>query len=155
MVVFTWFYRYSAKDRLCIAKYAGEHGITRAAKYFSRKLGINVSKTTVHSIWKSYVLEVEGKRTRDDDDDLISLPHKKRGRRLLLGEKIDTHVQMYLSRLRDAGGVITARIAIAAAKGMIYACDRSMLVEFGGHVELNCSWAYSLLGLRKKKSYYS
>ena len=76
---------------------------------------------------------------------MISLPHKKRGRRLLLGEKIDTHVQMYLSRLRDAGGVITARIAIAAAKGMIYACDRSMLVEFGGHVELNCSWAYSLL----------
>ena len=43
------------------------------------------------------------------------------------------------------GGVISARIAMAAASGIVLTCDRSMLVEFGGYVELNRHWAYSLL----------
>ena len=37
-----------------------------------------------------------------------------------------------------------ARIAMAAARGVVLTCDRSML-EFGGHVELNRYWAYSSL----------
>ena len=39
---------------------------------------------------------------------------------------------------------VSARIAIAAARGIILKCDRSMLVEFGGYIQLNRQWAYSL-----------
>ena len=40
---------------------------------------------------------------------------------------------------------MSARIAMAAARGILLTCNRSMLAEYGGHVELNRFWAYSLL----------
>ena len=84
-------------------------------------------------------------RTREDSGDLSELPTKKRGRRVLLGDDLDQKVQLYLKKVREGGGVVSARIAMAAAKGIVMTCDRSLLAEFGGHVELNRHWAYSLL----------
>lgn len=141
-------YRYSAKDRADIAKYAGQHGLTSAAGHFSRKFGVRVSKTTVKSIRSAYVSEVRQKRARDEGD-VASLPCQKRGRRLLIGNVIDNQVQSYLRRVRDGGGIVTARIAVAAARGILLACDRSKLAEFGGHIQLGSSWAYSLLNRMK------
>ena len=46
-----------------------------------------------------------------------SLPVKKRGRPLLLGTKLDDDVKSYVKAVREAGGVITTSITIAAAKG--------------------------------------
>ena len=40
---------------------------------------------------------------------------------------------------------MSARIAMAAARGILLKCDRTKLAEFGGHVELNRQWAHSLL----------
>ena len=40
------------------------------------------------------------------------------------------------------GGVVSAGIAMA---GILLSCNRSRLAEFGGDVELNRQWAYSLL----------
>ena len=74
---------------------------------------------------------------------------KKRGRPVLLGETLDKKVQQYLTRVRDGGGVVSARIAMAAARGILMSCNRSRLVEFGGDVELNRQWAYSLLSRMK------
>ena len=54
-------------------------------------------------------------------------------------------VQMYLKKVREGGGVISARIAVAATRGILFTCNRSMLAEYGGHIELNVDWAYSLL----------
>ena len=54
-------YRYSAKDRADIAKYAGQNCLTSAASHFSRKFGMNVSKTTVKSIRGPYEPEVKEK----------------------------------------------------------------------------------------------
>ena len=84
-------------------------------------------------------------RAEDDDGDLAVLPAKKRGRRVLLGDNLDMKVQMYLKKVREGGGVVSARIAMAAARGIVLTCDRSLLAEFGGHVELSKHWAYSLL----------
>ena len=70
---------------------------------------------------------------------------KKRGRPVLLGEVLDTKVQQYLRRVREEGGVVSARTAMAAARGILLSCNRSRLVEFGGDVELNRQWMYSLL----------
>ena len=43
------------------------------------------------------------------------------------------------------GGAVSARIVIAAAQCILLKCNRSKLVEFGGHVQLNRQWAHSLL----------
>ena len=40
---------------------------------------------------------------------------------------------------------MSARIVIAAARGIIMTYDRSMLEEFGGHVHLNRHWAHSIM----------
>ena len=53
-------------------------------------------------------------------------------------------MQLYLKKGREGGGVVSARIAVAAARGILLTCDRSMLVEFGRHTEFNRHWAYSL-----------
>jgi hypothetical protein len=70
---------------------------------------------------------------------------KPRGRPLLLGQELDAKVQLYLRKLRETGGVVTSRIAMAAARGIVLKCAREKLLEFGGHIELKRSWAESLL----------
>jgi hypothetical protein len=108
---------------------------------FLQKLDHNVSKSTVSQLtWKM----IEN-RTVENSGDLVQLPTKKWGRRVLLGDDLDRKVQSYLKKVREGGGVVSARIAMAAARGIVLTCDRSVLVEFGGHVELNRHWAYSLL----------
>ena len=50
--------------------------------------------------------------------------------------------------------MVSARIVMAAARGILLSCDRSQLGEFGGHVEVSRHWAYSLLNrmkFRKRK----
>ena len=74
----------------------------------------------------------------------MSLPTKKCGRTLLLGSDLDEKLQSYLRKIRTSGGPLTARIAIAAARGLLLADNRNKLVEYGGHIELNRHWAYSL-----------
>ena len=75
---------------------------------------------------------------------------------MILGEDLDSKVQKYLRKVRDGGGVVSARIAIAAARGIVLSCEHSRLVEYGGPVELTKGWAYSLLGrmefVRRKAS---
>ncbi len=143
------FYRYSPGTRADIGRYACQHGVAAAARIFSRKLSYRVSVTTVHSIKKVYLEGIKEKRALEDDGDVTVLPPKKRGRAVLLGEDLDWKVQVYLKYVRDGGGVVSARIAMAAARGILLTCDRSKLAEFGGHVELNRHWAYSLLGRMK------
>ena len=94
---------------------------------------------------KAYQLEVTRKRVNEYYENVDLLHHQKRGRPVLLGENLDGQIQMYLRRVRDGGGVVTARIAVAAARGILLSCDCSKLAEFGGHVTLNRFWAYSLL----------
>lgn len=140
------FYRYSPSVRAQIGSYACHHGVTKAARFFfSRKLNHNVNKTTVVSIKRAYLEEKKESRAVGDNSDIAMLPPKKRGRRVLLGEELDMKVQMYLKKVREGGGVISARIVVAAARGILLTCNRSMLAEYGGHVELNVDWAYSLL----------
>ena len=40
---------------------------------------------------------------------------------------------------------MSARIVMEAARDIMLTCDRPKLVEFKGHVQLNCHWAHSLL----------
>ena len=58
---------------------------------------------------------------------------------------MDHKVQVYLKKVREGGGAVSARIAMAAARGILLKCNQSMLAEFGGPVQLNRHWAHSLL----------
>ncbi len=89
-----------------------------------------------------------------ENGEVSALPEQKRGRHLLLGKQLDAKVQAYLRKLREGGGVVSARIAMAAARGLLNSCDRGSLVEYGGHIDITRSWAYSLLqrmGFVKRK----
>ena len=54
-------------------------------------------------------------------------------------------MQVYVWSLRRAGGIINTRVVVAAGKGIVEANDRSLLAENGGSLDLNQSWAKSLL----------
>ncbi len=112
--------------------YSRQHRIAAAARFFSQKLGHRVSETTVESVKKAYLQGMKEKRAAEDDGDVSVLPPKKCGRPVLLGEDIDSKVHVYLRKVREGGGVVSARIAMAAARGILLSCDRSRLVEFGG-----------------------
>ena len=104
------------------------------------------SKRNHHTLpQESLLAELKEKRAAADDGDVTLLPLKKRGRPVLLEEVLDTKVPQYLRRVREGGGVVSARIAMTAVRGILLSCNRSRLVEFGGDVELNRQWAYSFL----------
>ena len=83
------------------------------------------------------------------DDELQELPTRKEAGNILLGEDTERQLQLYLKKIRDQGGVVTASIAIAAARGISFSTDSSRLAEFGGYIELSRQWAYHFLGKMK------
>ena len=54
-------------------------------------------------------------------------------------------VQIYLRKIREGEGAVSARIALAAARGIIFKCNPSLLVQNRGSVDLNKFWAHSLM----------
>ena len=90
-----------------------------------------MNETALKSMKKAYLQKVTRKRANE----------KKRGRPVLLVERLDGNVKMYLRRVQDRGGVV---ITVTAARGVM-SCDHLKLAEFGGHVMLTRFWAYSLL----------
>ena len=79
------------------------------------------------------------KRNDSSDEEVVYLPPNKRGRPFLLGKQIDEQVQLYLRKVRDQGGIITASAVVAAARGILMSNDgdRSKLVECEGHIKLS------------------
>ena len=88
------------------------------------------------------------KRGNSSDDEVTEPPSKKRGRPLLLGE-IDKQLQPYLRKIRDQGGIVTASVVIAGARGILMSSDYRQLAEFGGHIYLSRQWTYHLLSRMK------
>ncbi len=70
-------FRYTPKERADIGKYAQLNRVPAAARHYSRKLGIHLSESTVQSMKDAYKVEV---RKQFDEDNVIFLPVKKRGR---------------------------------------------------------------------------
>ena len=141
--------KFSPSQRSLIGKYTSQHGPTAASRHFSRKLEKSVSRSTAKSIKKDYDEEIRKRRRLDANGtgivEITELPAKKIGRKVLLGEDLDMKVQLYLRKVREGGGAVSARIAMAAARGILQKCNRSMLAKNGGHVLLTRYWAHSLL----------
>ena len=126
----------SSEQQAKIARYASMHGNVSAAHRFSKELGIVMKESSVQ-VWKGkYMAEIARKQETDETGDIsvTKLPSKKRGRPLLLGEKLDTAVKCYIQAVREGGGVVTSTITMAAATAIVRKHDRTLLEESGGTV---------------------
>ncbi len=113
---------------------------------FSRKLDVKICYSTIQGLREAYRKETSRKRLHDNEDSEVirELPERKRGKPVLLGDKLDAYVQSYIKRLRLAGGTVSTAIVIAGAMGIIKRVDRTLLRVYGGHVSLTASWGKSL-----------
>ena len=129
-----------------LARYATMHGNIAAQRHFSRKLNTDLKESTIRT-WKTkYLAEVNLKKKSGElDVSVTSLSSKKRGRPLMLGEKLDKEVQYYLKAVREGGGVITTAITMASATAIVRRADRNLLSENGGPIYITVNWAKSLL----------
>ena len=121
-----------------IGRYASANGAPAASAVCSKKL---VSKSNVNVMKKAYL----EKKRRSSSGTVSTRSPNKHGQPNLLGQHVDKQVQLYLKKIREQGGVITASIVVAAARGILMALNRSLLAEFGGHITLSRHWAYHLL----------
>ena len=64
-------------------------------------------------------MEEVKKRRAEDEEDIVTLPSKKRGRAPLLGYKLDETVQWYVKKVREGGGAVSSRIVMEAARGIV------------------------------------
>ena len=77
---------------------------------------------------------------------VTSLPAKKHGHPLLLGEELEWKIQLYLRAIQESGRAVNTAIVLGAARGIKLKLNRTMLVENGGHVDLSNGWARGLPG---------
>ena len=139
--------KFTPEQKASIGEYASLHGNQAAIRHFSKQLGVEMKPTSVQT-WKGkYLAEISRKRKAGETCDLSvkSLPVKKRGRPLLLGEELDTEVKRYIQAVREGGGVINTAITMAAATAIVRKADRNLLAENGGPITITSNWAKSLL----------
>ena len=116
----------SAEFKDKIGKYAAENGNTAAARHFSKELEKPLSEATIWEFKSRYLEELSRKRKADEHPIVESLPQKKRGRPLLLGDELDHKVQAYVQTLCNNGGSVTTAI-VSVARGILMKVSRSML----------------------------
>ena len=130
-----------------IGKYAAMHGNQAAIRHFSKDLEVELKTNSVQTWKRKYQAEVDRRRKAGETGDIRvqSLPIKKRGRPLLLGEKLDSEVKSYIRAMCEGGGVVTTAITVAAATAIVRKADRNLIAEHGGPITINKDWAKSLL----------
>ena len=146
--------KHSEETRAKIGKYAAENGAAAARRHFKTDLG-DLPESTVRKYKNLYTTELATRSKQNDTSEITTLPMKKRGRPLTLGEDLDRDVQKYIRALRQTGAPVSAQLVQAAAEGIVTSKDRNLLVENGGHIALTRGWAISILkrmGYVKRKA---
>ena len=117
-------------------------GVVAAVRYYIRDFP-SLKENTLRDWRNAYRLEMR-KRVRDGskgDINITELPQKKKGRPLLLGEKLDKQVQAYLTSFRESGAVVNTAITMACAEGIVRNADSNKLAVNGGHILITKDWA--------------
>ena len=135
--------RFTDEDRYVIATYCAQHGPIATVKHFKSKFP-NLKESTASNFRDKY-RKLLSKELHDGNgqNSVSSIPTSKRGRKLLIGD-LDKEVMSFIYNLREVGGAVNGKIAVAAAKGIINAKNKEILVENGGHVTLGNGWIKSL-----------
>uniref|UniRef100_A0A1X7V737 Uncharacterized protein n=1 Tax=Amphimedon queenslandica TaxID=400682 RepID=A0A1X7V737_AMPQE len=142
------YHKYMSKERADIGRYALSNGVQAAKLKFSQEMKVKINESTVRLFKNQHKLELEAKHAGaefESRDTTISALNVKRGRKLLLGDKIDLMVQKYIADTRRVGGAVSTAIVRAGARGILLSQDRTRLAEFGGSATLSKAWATSLL----------
>ena len=133
---------FTGEDRAKVRQYAAENGVTRAQSQFK---AMNLSEITICHFKKMYLAEVCKRTKTGDAKEVTNLEFAKCGHKVILGEQLDAEVRQYIQRLRDNGTSISTALVQAAAEGYLLGRDRTVLVQYGGHVSLTMDWACSIL----------
>ena len=123
------------------------NGNQAAIRHFSKQLAVELKPTSAQT-WKTKYLDELNRKLKERETEnltVMSLPIKKRGRPLLLGEKLDSEIKSYIKAVCEVGGIVTTSITIAAATAIMRKADRNLLAENGGHISITSNWAKSLL----------
>ena len=73
------------------------------------------------------------------------LPQSKRGRPLLMPDKLEYQVRAYIRSVREAGGPVTTTIVMSTGRAIVNQHDPQLLAKNGGPLQLTATWAKSLL----------
>ena len=101
-----------------------------------------------------YLNEIS-KHAKVDLSEVIKLHVVKQGGKVALGEALNAEIKRYIQRLRDNGTAVSVALVRPAAEDYLLGHDRTVLVEYGGHICLLHDWARSLLkrmGYVKRKA---
>ena len=143
-----------------VARYAFSYGNKAAIHRYSEEYSTNIKDSSV-STWKSkYAKEFDRKRGAgevEQNGDIVvhSIPQKKRGRPLLLGDELDERVKRYIKDVRAAGTPVDTTVVMASGEAIVRRTDKKLLKENGGPIDITKSWAKSLLtriGYVKRKA---
>ena len=143
-----------------IARYALSHGNQAAICRYNEEYSTEIRESSV-STWKSkYVTELDCKQKAGDFEAsgalvVDTLPLKKRGRPLLLGNELDDQVKCYIKDARAAGTPIDTTVVMASGEAIVRKTDKNLLKENGGPIDITKTWAkllLSRLGFVKRKA---
>ena len=140
----------SAKEKAMIGRYASVNGVASAVHKFKDK---NLKESSVRDWRNAYVKELQDKRkTAKLGEELIvdALPSKKRGRPVLLGEKLDKHLQQLIITMRTRGTPIGTSVVIGIGQGILMKYKSNC-----SDIKLNKEWARSVLrrmGFTKRRA---
>ena len=116
------------------------NGVAAAQRHFSAELKTDLKESTVRTWKMKYLKELSQRRRAGTVDmEVTSLPSKRRGRPLMLGEKLDMKVKSYFQAVRERGGVLTTAITMASATAIVRREDRNLLLKNGGSVDITAN----------------
>uniref|UniRef100_A0A1X7ULT7 Uncharacterized protein n=1 Tax=Amphimedon queenslandica TaxID=400682 RepID=A0A1X7ULT7_AMPQE len=118
------YFSYTAKQRAEIGKYASLNGTQAAKIKYSRELQITI-ESTVRKFKKLYKVELAKSRININSLPVTELSLKKRGRPLLLGDRLDEMVKRYIADTRKVGGTIGIDTVRAGARGILLNLDQN------------------------------
>lgn len=136
--------KFSNEAKLVITKYRFENGVVVSLRCFANCFP-DLKESSIRMWRNSYNAELSFKWKVKDDSDLFELPQKKKGRPLLLGDKLDDQVKHYIEYLRTKGTLVNTAVVLGVAHGIVKNHDNSLLASNGGHIVLGKPWAKHLL----------
>ena len=135
----------SPEEKARVGKYACEHGMAAALRHF-KEMGLK--ETSVRD-WRNAYQKIVNEKSKDakvgEAIVIKTLPGKKRGRPPILGCSLDEKLQEMIHSLRERQTAISSTVVAGLGWGLLLKYNKTLLSEYGGPLELNKSWAHSVL----------
>jgi len=141
----------SLTEKATIGKYTSDHGVAAAVKEFSKK---NLKESSIRDWRDAYLRDFKEKTEEAKPGEKVvvtALFSKKRGRPLLLGAKLDEHLQHLLIGMRARGTSVGTTVVMGVAEGILMKYKS----QFKSGIKLNKEWARSVLchmGFTKRRA---